>query len=632
MHEDPYKQKNNRYDGCEIRTFKLFQYSTNTAKSIMNLNKQQAEAVEWGTGPLLIIAGAGSGKTKTLTSRLEKLLKEGVPPERIIAITFTNKAAEEMAKRIAHSAPVEKSNARFAIRTTPFIGTFHSFGARLLRKEASKLGRTTGFSIFDDDESLSVLKKIIKTMKADGLDPPSPALLLRRVYSTKNNLSSLDEEPDPRARAALIRYEKLLKEQNAFDFGDLIEKPVVLMRENREARERYENITDYILVDEYQDVNPAQYELIKLLAGKHRNLSVVGDDAQAIYGWRDANVAHFLRFSDDWPNVHVVKLEQNYRSTKNIIAGATGVIQENAFQHPKELWTENHAGNLIKIVATKDASQEADYITETIRAERKEGIQNTAILYRTNAQSRALEQALITSNIPYRIFGGVKFYERKEVKDLLAALRIAFNPKDIVSSDRLDAALGKRAALPIREELIKRGSSGNHLDLINFFINEARYFALLKHEYINAEERIENINELIVFAATFNSLQEFLERAALLQSTDTFDKSNAQMPNSPVQLMTIHMAKGLEFDRVFVAGACEGVLPHQMSYGTSEELEEERRLMYVAMTRAKENLTLVSYKIPSRFLYEIPSELTEFTSLSGTMHALPEDDIVYLDE
>ncbi len=595
----------------------------------MTLNPKQQEAVEHGDGPLLVIAGAGSGKTRTLTARLARLIERGVPPARIIAITFTNKAANEMAERIMRALPRGTN--------LPFIGTFHSFGASILREEAPHLNRTPHFTIFDDDDSLSLLKKIVKSMKTDGMDPPSPALLLRRVYGIKNTLSSIEDERDPRARAALARYETLLAEQNAFDFGDLIEKPVALFRAYPDILAKHQGRYSHILVDEYQDVNPAQYAFVKLLAERHRNLAVVGDDAQAIYGWRDANVEHFLSFADDWKDARVIKLEQNYRSTQTIIESAGGVVSHNTFQHEKTLWTENEAGGSIKVVGTKNAEEEADFIAQTIKEFPSSHSQfsTIAILYRTNAQSRAIEQALIAAEIPYRIFGGVKFYERKEVKDVLAALRIAANPKDAISRDRLEKALPKRIARPLVEKLAEQGDEANHLELVSLFLSESNYFEVLRHEYPNAEERIENINELIAFAGGFKTLHEFLERAALLQATDRpsgkLPLAHYQFP-STVSLMTIHMAKGLEFDEVFVAGASEGILPHQMSYATLAELEEERRLMYVAMTRARKKLTMTFYRIPSRFLYEIPPELTEFISLSGNTEGLPDDDIVYVDE
>ena len=490
-------------------------------------------------------------------------------------------------------------------------------------------------------------------MKAEGMDPPSPALILRKIYSIKNNLWELDDEKDPRARAIISRYEELLKEQNAFDFGDLIEKPVRLFRSHPDLLKKHQAEYSHILVDEYQDVNPAQYELVKLLAEKHRNLAVVGDDAQAIYGWRDANVEHFLTFTDDWSDAHVIKLEQNYRSTQSIIEGAGSVVSHNTFQHEKTLWTENDKGTPIAVVGAKNAEEEAEYIAHAISnlylaTEKNKSLITSspaspagrqlpvtvAVLYRTNAQSRAIEQAFIVAEIPYRIFGGVKFYERKEVKDVLAALRIAANPKDIVSRDRLEKALPKRVAQPLITALAERGNQ-SHLELISLFLSEANYFALLRHEYPNADERIENINELIVFAGGFNTLHEFLERAALLQSTDAPSKilvASGRNALPPISLMTIHMSKGLEFDEVFVVGVSEGILPHQMSYGTLTELEEERRLMYVAMTRARKKLTLTFYRIPSRFLYEIPPELTEFVSLSSTQENLPDDDIIFIDE
>ncbi len=617
----------------------------------MELNKAQQAAVEYGNGPLLIVAGAGSGKTRTLTARFMRLLERGITPAAIVAITFTNKAALEMRERVEKlksRSTVEQFNQPRDSRTvtsetnvtqaqrdssTPFIGTFHSFCAMILRAQAPLLGRTASYTIFDSDDSLSLARKITKGHDW-RLEGHSPAKLLHMIGKVKNTLAEPTEELDRRGLQFYEDYERTLREMNGFDFDDLIEKVVRLFREKPDILSFYQDRYTHILVDEYQDVNRAQYEFVRLLASRTRNLSVVGDDAQAIYGWRHADFKNFLSFEKDWPGAHVVLLEENYRSSGTIIRAASTLIAKNAFQKPKDLWTKNPDGAPITIVAAGNPEEEAAYVAETILPlARHVGSPSLAILYRTNAQSRALEQALIAANIPYRIYGGVRFYERKEIKDVLAALRLAANPRDMLSRERLIKNLPKAAAERLIMELPSLGSERPLLELVSYFLTTTHYFERLTAEYQNAAERIENIKELISFASEFDSLTHFLERASLMQSTDAPAGRTpvGVLSKTTVTLMTIHMAKGLEFDHVFVAGVSEGILPHQMSYDTQEKLEEERRLMYVAMTRARNFLTLSFSKIPSRFLYEIPAELTEFINLSGRSHALPEEDIIYLD-
>ncbi|MDP3901766.1 MAG: UvrD-helicase domain-containing protein [bacterium] len=595
-----------------------------------NLNKKQLEAVNHGDGPILIAAGAGSGKTKTLTSRLLRLVQNGAPPESIIAITFTNKAAKEMADRMAgYKLPPYQH---------PFIGTFHSLGVRILKQESKFLKRTPAFTIFDDDDSLSLIRKIMKAADVDK-EQYSPVKMRGKISSVKNELLDPKEHLDKIALRTFEDYEISLTKNNAFDFDDLIEKVVTLFEANLEILKKYQQKFRYILVDEYQDVNTSQYQLIRLLAAEHQNLSVVGDDAQSIYRFRGSDFRNFLNFESDWPKAKIVKLEQNYRSSNNIITAASALIQNNKMQKPKELWTENPEGSLIKVIRTADGDQEADYVAEQIGNiydnSNKDSInQAIAILYRTNAQSRSIEQALISADIPYKIFGGLKFYERKEIKDIVAALRLASNPKDNLSAERLSKTFTKAIAADLLKELPRLGQELNILELINFFLHNTDYFEYLAKHFKNPQERIENINELIAFAAEFKNLPEFLERVSLLQSADQPKGSptGAYRNLPPVNLMTIHLAKGLEFDRVFVIGCNEGLLPHQMSYGAMEEIEEERRLMYVAMTRAKEDLSLSFFSTPSRFVYELPPELTDFVNLTGNKQNLPDEDDMYIDD
>ncbi|MBI4993854.1 UvrD-helicase domain-containing protein [Candidatus Wolfebacteria bacterium] len=571
-----------------------------------DLNKSQQEAVDNLNGPLLIVAGAGSGKTRVLTSRLAAILASGVPEDNIIAITFTNKAANEMKNRV-------KNNSKKL-----FIGTFHSLGAGILKKEANLANRKSNFTIFDDDDSTKLIKEIIKSFNLSVKNRNINYFYLKKSFSRiKNGNCGPDEENDLIWRL-FEEYEAILAKNNAFDFDDLIEKPVKIFQNNSEILEKYQNRFRYILVDEFQDTNQSQYDFIKLLAGKHKNLSVVGDDQQSIYKFRGSDFRIFLNFETDWPKTKVVMLEQNYRSSGNIIKSASVLISKNKFQKSKSLWTENPEGEPVKIVEHQSEDEEARFVADQISYGLR-GLQlnekNTiGILYRTNAQSRAIETALMENGITYKIFGGVKFYERKEIKDIVAALRFAFNPRDTVSLGRLKANFLKKPFLEIKENAAQMALSLKPVELIGYVLKTADYFEYLKKHYPNFEERIENINELIYFATSFENLGEFLERVSLLQSADNV-KEEIGMGESKisVNLMTIHMAKGLEFDDVFIIGCNEGILPHQMSYHSEEEIEEERRLMYVAMTRARHRLYLNFYNIPSRFLYELPPELVEFS-------------------
>lgn len=609
-----------------------------------DLNDSQKEAVEHETGPILIAAGAGSGKTKTLTARLARLIEKGATPESIIAITFTNKAANEMKERVAKTTGYE-----LGAGNLPYIGTFHSFCARLLKSEASLINRTPTFTIYDQDDSLSLVKKIMKALDISK-DSISPIALQNRLGQIKNEmLSPKDFDPHTTMRGkggsknpsfgvgvdnitskVFEKYETALAQNNALDFDDLITKVVWLFENQPTVLEKYQKRFQYVLVDEYQDINAAQYQLIRLLAEKHQNLSVVGDDQQAIYSFRGADFRNFLNFKNDWPKAKIVKLEQNYRSSGTIITAAGAVIKNNKLQTPKELWTENADGEIIKVIKAPDPEEEAMIVASQIGQIRNDSI---AVIYRTNAQSRAIEQALISANIPYKIFGGLKFYERKEIKDLVAGLRLAHNPQDSVSAERLSKNFDKKTAAYLVQELPRLGEKLKILELINFFIENANYIEYLEKEYKNYHERIENVNEFISFAGNFTNLDEFLERISLMQSSDAPTKSTVTSRQSlvaPVSLMTIHMAKGLEFDQVFVIGCAEGIIPHQRSYGSLDDLEEERRLMYVAMTRARKKLCLSLSGVPSRFVYEIPPELTDFIDLGTGKKDLPDEDEMYI--
>ncbi len=581
------------------------------------LNPAQDAAVHAPGIPLLIVAGAGTGKTKTLTSRIIHLIETGTPPERICAITFTNKAAKEMARRVG--------------REGPFLGTFHSLGAKILRKECRLAGREPNFAIFDDHDSFDLVKKAVKAVLPPKKDDEDAGILAKKnkkdtpVYFAKKiselkNLGKLLPEARPsvdketQVRRVFEKYEAALERNNAFDFDDLIEKTVAILKTYPDVLKKYQRMYDAILVDEYQDINPKQYELVSLLAGKHRNLSVVGDDEQTIYSWRYADIKTFLNFDKDWEGASVHFLEENYRSTGIIIRAAASVAKHNRFRTPKNLWTQNPDGDLIVLFEAWGENEEAEWIAQQIYSFRaRDKNADIGILYRTNAQSRAIEQALIRNNIPYRIFGGLKFYERREIKDAVSALRYISNAKDEPARERLEKNLTKRRFAEFKNKVAELQDPTKltigkiaPLAALKLFLETFGYFDYLESNFVNSDEREENIAELITFATDFQSLDELLERLSLLQAADEI--GNKPADGRQVNLMTIHLAKGLEFDSVFIAGAAEGLLPHGRSLDDENALEEERRLMYVAMTRARKNLYLSFYGIPSRFINEIPED------------------------
>ncbi len=593
------------------------------------LNETQLRAVKHGNGPLLIAAGAGSGKTKTLTSRIIHLLESGIKPENIIAITFTNKAAKEMRNRI--------SNSQFQIPNSQllFIGTFHSLGVQILKEEAKLVGRTKYFTIFDEDDALSMVKKILADLNLSK-DRFNPLAIMAKISQIKNELLEEEEiasesQYEKIAVSAYKKYEEALKQSNAFDFDDLIEKPVKIFQSEKSVLEKYQNRWQHILVDEFQDVNTSQYILIKLLAQNHQNLFVIGDDAQSIYAFRGSDFRNFLNFEKDWEKAAIIKLEENYRSTQNIIRAASELIKNNKAQKPKDLWTKNPEGELISLLAFQNSEEEAWGIAEKISELLKSGepLKEIAILYRTNAQSRAIEQALIANKIPYEIFGGLKFYARKEIKDIIAGLRYAFNPKDAASIERLTKNFTKSKKEILLEELPRLANELSIVELINFFLENTDYIEYLEKHFKNPDERRENIKELINFASTFTNAQEFLEQVALVSSLD----GRPKLQENAIKLMTIHLAKGLEFNNIFIVGANEGLLPHERSMLKNDDLEEERRLMYVAMTRAKKCLHISFYDLPSRFLGELPPELIEFKKITthGEQNADWDDETIYLD-
>ncbi|MGB9609143.1 MAG: ATP-dependent helicase, partial [Minisyncoccia bacterium] len=467
--------------------------------NLEELNSNQKKAVLFSRGPLLIVAGAGTGKTKTLINRLIFLLQNKVSPENICAITFTNKAAKEMLERVL-KLTTDKN-----IFKKIFIGTFHSLGVKILKNEAPIFNRNKNFIIFDDNDSFSLIKKIIKDLKIKE----SPSFFLNSISKIKNgqvHLENFLEDNDKKSNLVLKvfeKYEAELENQNAFDFDDLIEKTVLMFKQKNEILEKYQNKFQYILVDEYQDLNNAQYEMVKLLAQKFKNINVVGDDAQTIYSWRGSNIEIFLNFERDWPEAKIIFLEENYRSTSNILIGAQTIISKNTKQRPKNLIAKNGPGELIKIIETENEESEALFVASQIKkiiSEKK--YKSIGILYRTNAQSRAIEQALNLESIPYKIFGGIRFYERKEIKDILAGLRFIYNPKDNLSLERIKKIFSQKILNNFFEKT-KNAQGKNPTELIDLFLKSTNYLNYLEKNFSNFNDRLENIKELIHFASNF---------------------------------------------------------------------------------------------------------------------------------
>lgn len=639
-----------------------------TVDCTYGLNPQQAEAVINTEGPMLIMAGAGSGKTKVLTCRVANLLQKGVRPYRILAITFTNKAAAEMRERVNNmSGPAAKD---------VWLFTFHAFCARFLRMEIDKLpGYGGNFAIYDTADSQNLIKQILKEMNLDD-KRFQPSGILSRISNAKNALQDAaafarqaGDFYEQKVADVYSRYEQKLQLNNALDFDDLLMLSIKLLQENKEVREKYQDRFDYLLVDEYQDTNHAQYLLTKFLAAKHRNICVVGDADQSIYGWRGADIQNILDFEKDYPDAKVIKLEQNYRSTQIILDAANAVIENNTGRKPKNLWTENKSGADIIYFQAVDERDEARFVIEQLqnlqRTENKK-LGDMAILYRTNTQSRIFEEMLIKSGISYNMVGGLKFYERKEIKDIIAYLRVIFNPADSLSLLRIinvpkrgigDASLAKIQAYAAASnvslfeavsnaaaidglssrfvsklddlagiifELMNLANEAPVEDLIDRVLRDTGYLEELENERTpQAQSRIDNLHELISVAQEFaaseeeNNLENFLAHVALVSDID-----DTELGEDAITLMTLHSSKGLEFPVVFLVGMEEGLFPHARTLMDETEIEEERRLCYVGITRAKEKLFLSSTKMrtiygntvtypPSRFLQEIPARLVK---------------------
>jgi len=610
------------------------------------LNPAQQEAVLATEGPVLILAGAGSGKTKCLTHRLAYLILTGkASAHEILAITFTNKAAQELANRIIAilGLPVHEfqRNPVMAMRKyLPWVGTFHSICVRLLRAEYAALGLPKSFTIFDSDDSLSLIRGIIRQL---GYDPKQfNANAVRSVISgAKNELLSPDEYAkyvqgyfQQVSLEVYRKYQRRLVELSALDFDDLIMVTVKMLEQFPEIRAKYHQTFKYLMVDEYQDTNHAQYRLTALLLNpKTQNLCVVGDDYQSIYGWRGANFQNILNFNRDFPTTKICKLEQNYRSTKTIITGAGQVVERIKRRSDKKLWTENEEGPPISVYEANNAYAEAEFIATEIRALKSYGHKwsDFAVLYRTNAQSRILEEIFLSEGIPYRLIGALRFYERKEVKDLLAYLRYLANPDDRHAFERaintpprgigpktLEKGGEKVEAFQASMETIRsKMSVSTPVQVLEQVLEFSRYKSLIDDGTPEGEGRVENVEELVNLASEFESLDDFLEHVTLVSDVDNYDSSA-----DAVTLMSMHASKGLEFTVVFLSGCEEGLFPHMRALEEESEMDEERRLCYVAMTRARKRLYLtlarqriihggLTNTIPSRFIREIDESLLD---------------------
>ena len=614
------------------------------------LNPQQKKAVSITEGPLLIIAGAGSGKTLCLTYRIAYLIRKGVLPQNILAVTFTNKAAGEMKKRVADL--IKDIN---HYKRIPVIGTFHSVCCRILRKEANKIGYRKDFIIYDERDQISLIKRIMKDLHISD-EQFKPNSVKSAISYAKDELIDKDnyfnqatEYFTKTVAKIYLEYQNRLKELNALDFDDLIFYTVDIFDRHPDVLKRYQDMWQYILVDEYQDVNTAQYTLVNLLAKRYRNLCVIGDPDQCIYQWRNADFRNILNFERDYPEAKVVVLEQNYRSTQNILDAGHYIIIKNTRRKPKKLWTDNPRGERISVIQVQDEKQEGEFIVNEINSLPFE-LKDFVVLYRTNAQSRAVEEAFLKANIPYKIIGAVRFYERREIKDILAYLKLIINPSDWVSMERIinvpprgigKITLGKIKNLDEKVKAYTPFLNFNKLmdnlreaskrmpvsKLMEFLIEKINYRNYIDDKTEEGERRWENIKELFTVALRYDSmtpplgLLRFLEEVSIISSND-----EVETEKNLVNLMTLHCAKGLEFPVVFIVGMEEGIFPHSRAMLSQEEMEEERRLCYVGITRAKQKLYIVfarkrnlygktAINPPSRFLLDLPKKLVDYQIL-----------------
>jgi DNA helicase-2/ATP-dependent DNA helicase PcrA len=641
---------------------------------LKDLNTEQREVVTSTEGPILVLAGAGSGKTKALTHRIAYLISEkGISPDKILAITFTNKAAGEMKNRV--NALIQ--NSKVKIQNSPSMGTFHSICARILRSEGPHLGYPQNFVIFDEDDAKKLLKQVIaKLGLSDNKISPSSAKNL--ISSAKNELIGPEDYAgyaESFREQSIVEvyklYQKELLKNEAMDFDDLLMNVVLIFQQHPEVLEKYQNRWHYLLIDEYQDTNKAQYLFAKLLAARSGNICVVGDDWQSIYSWRGANFQNILDFEKDWPNAKVVRLEKNYRSTKAILAAAQCVIEKNERRSDKKIWTDNQAGKPIEVYEAGSEGDEANFVANQMECLVARGykLSDMAVFYRTNAQSRAVEEAFLNHRLPYKIVGGVRFYERKEIKDALAWLRVASGANDFIAFERslttppsgigkltiakirdlcerenlklsqllntnLTEILGPKASYSLTEYFGKiqkiRSKAGESLSAgVELAIKTSGLKEHLSDGTFENEERVENLRELLSVVKELEAVKEeltlesFLEEVALISDLDNYSESE-----EGATLMTLHTSKGLEYKVVFIVGLEENIFPHSRSLFEPAELEEERRLFYVGMTRAKELLYLIHARRrlyfggiqnnqSSRFITEIPTHLLNFANVQS---------------
>ncbi len=644
----------------EFSTILKTQWYTDPAMNLEALNPQQRAAVEATTGPVLVLAGAGSGKTKVLTYRLAYILdQELATPEQILAVTFTNKAAGEMRERVEK---LLSGNAKL-----PWMGTFHSICVRMLRRDGQAVGLNERFTIFDPQDQLDTTREAMEKLNISTKEV-NPRAVHGLISSAKNELVSPAEYeqyaqgPFQRTVAAVYPvYQKLLREYNAVDFDDLLVLTVHLLRAQPEIRTKYQQLFRYVLVDEYQDTNHAQYLMIKMLSEKHRNICCVGDDDQSIYSFRGANIRNILNFKEDYPDALIIKLEQNYRSTQNILDAAHGVVSKNSNRTAKKLWTENPKGERLILYTASTEKDEALWVIRQAKDLVQQGVtpDEIAVLYRTNAQSRALEEACIQEALVYKVVGALRFYERREIKDILGYLRIIYNTQDDASLRRIinspKRGIGPKALESLAVSAKAQGMSSvqyllsgaefaqrgladfsrllislfqlsqemNVADLMQRILEDSGYLSMLQDGSAEGEARIENLRELLSVAQKYedydpgSSLALFLEEVGLME-----DNTQAQAGLAAVTLMTVHSAKGLEFEHVFLVGMEEGLFPHSRVFTAPDELEEERRLAYVAITRAKIKLYMVhtdsrmyfgarQQNLISRFVNDIAPQLLE---------------------
>lgn len=624
---------------------------------LKDLNPKQREAALHKEGPLLIVAGAGAGKTKTITHRILNLIKEDISPDNILAVTFTNKAAKEMRDRVVRSI----ENIAKGQDSTPFISTFHSLGVYIIKENARVLGLNKHFSILDEGDSVSIIKEILKEKSIDPkqYEPKKIKNVISRekgkFVNEEDYIASQNNFFGQLVGEVWKEYESRKNKENSLDFDDLLLKSVKLLKENDSIRKSYQDRWKYIHIDEYQDTNEVQYLMCKLLTGTERNICVVGDADQNIYSWRGANLKNILNFEKDYPNTKIVLLEENYRSTKNIIEVANHIIKKNKYRPEKNLFTKNKDGEKISLYEALDESDEADFVASKIVELKDSGEEEIAVLYRANFQSRALEEAMLRYNIPYQVLG-TKFFERKEVKDTLAYLRASMNRENLADIKRIinfpARGIGKVTlvkifsndtdGLPIKmklkinkfyetlDEIREKIKTAKTSDVIKFIIKRSGIEQELISGTDEDRERLENVKELATLAIKYDNLEnglgveKLIEDASLASDQDSLMVTEgAREKSAGVKLMTIHASKGLEFNYVFITGLEDGLFPHERSGDTlPEDQEEERRLFYVALTRAKEKLFLSfanfrtifgsrQINSPSLFITDLPRDLLE---------------------